>query len=200
MVFTTDTISGQHVIVGGSNDHRFAGVRLVPHPIHEAWKHRLGQYKRLNPPEVYKFWQIGNPELKIEGDYLVSATPGPEGDSTLVLRTVNAREVIIEGYGRGLGETLRIIRDEEGEEILIHSGLRYKRIRSWMFWSLAWPTAPLDRNTYGLISITSQISRAAFCGAILKILTLLIIGSLTKLRRWPLVHLRGRYGLHCEPG
>jgi hypothetical protein len=96
MVFTTDTISGQHVIVGGSNDHRFAGVRLVPHPIHEAWKHRSGQYKLLNPPEVYKFWQIGNPELKIEDDYLVSATPGPEGDSTLVLRTVNAREAIIE--------------------------------------------------------------------------------------------------------
>ncbi|MEJ2610691.1 MAG: serine hydrolase [Candidatus Thiodiazotropha sp.] len=128
IVFSTDTISGQHVIIGESNNYRFAGVRLEPHPIHEAWKHRLGEYKLLNPAEVYKFFQIEKLELKIEGDYLVFATPGPEGNSTLVLRTVNAQEAIFEGYGRGLGETLRIIRDEEGEEILIRSGLRYKRI------------------------------------------------------------------------
>ena len=128
--FTTDTISGLHVIVAEYDEHRFlAGVKVEPQPIHEAWKHRLGHYESLNPQDVFTFWQIKNPELKIEDEYLVSIASGPDGESTSILRTVNDQEAIIEGYGRGLGETLRVIKDDDGEEVLTFQGLRYRRIR-----------------------------------------------------------------------
>jgi CubicO group peptidase (beta-lactamase class C family) len=132
-LFTTARISGRHVIVAEVDGHRMlAGVRVAPQPIHEAWKHRLGHYKLLNSPDspqVSAFYQIENFETKIESDYLVWIKSGPEGGTTQILRTVNAQEAIIEGYGRGLGETLRVIKDDDGEELLTIQGLLYRRMR-----------------------------------------------------------------------
>ncbi len=53
----------------------------------------------------------------------------PEGDIyTQILRPVNAEEAIVEGLGRSLGETIRIIEDKEGGELLTFSGLQLKRV------------------------------------------------------------------------
>jgi hypothetical protein len=47
---------------------------------------------------------------------------------TQILQTVNAQEAICGGFGRNLGETVRIKKDNGGGEILTYSGLRFKRI------------------------------------------------------------------------
>jgi len=47
---------------------------------------------------------------------------------TKILRPVNATEAIVEGIGRNLGETVRIVNDDKGIEILTFSGLRFMRV------------------------------------------------------------------------
>lgn len=125
---TTRNIAGHHVIVADFDQQRFlAGVKVAPHPIHDAWKKRLGQYKLLNPPEP-EIFQITGLELKIEDDYLVEVIKLHGERFTQILRSVNAREAIGDGFGRGLGETIRIIQDDESGTILTYSGLRFKRV------------------------------------------------------------------------
>jgi hypothetical protein len=124
---TTEKLSGHRVIVGELERYRFlAGVKVEPHPIHDAWKNRLGQYKLLNPPEPESV-QIKDFELKIEDDYLVAVNTYSGDDFTQIWHTVNAEEAIKDGFGRGLGETIRIIKDDKGDEILTYSGLQFKR-------------------------------------------------------------------------
>jgi hypothetical protein len=61
--WTTEDISGHHVIVAELDHNRFlAGVKVKPYPIHGAWKKRLGKYKLLNPPEP-EIFQIKDFEL-----------------------------------------------------------------------------------------------------------------------------------------
>lgn len=125
---TTKDISGHHVIVAELDHNRFlAGVKVKPHAIHGAWKKRLGKYKLLNPPEP-EIFQIKDFELKIEDGYLVEVMTFSGDVLTQMLHTVNAQEAIGGGLGRSLGETVRIINDNEVGEILTYSGLRFKRI------------------------------------------------------------------------
>jgi hypothetical protein len=124
----TEDISGHHVIVAEFNQYRMlAGVKVDPQPIHEAWKRRLGTYRLLNPlPE--DIFELRKVELKIEDGYLVEVMAYSEDTFTQILRTVNAQEAITEGFGRGLGETVRIVTDDADGVILTFSGLRFKRI------------------------------------------------------------------------
>lgn len=125
---TTEDISGHHVIVAELDHNRFlAGVKVKPHPIDDAWKKRLGQYKPLNLPEP-EIFQIQGMEIKKEGGYLVEVIKFSGDTFTKILRPVNAREAIGEGFGRSLGETVRIIEDNDGGEILTFSGLQFKRV------------------------------------------------------------------------
>ena len=124
---STEDVSGHHLIIAVFDQRRIlAGVRVDPQPVHAAWKSRLGTYRLLNPPpadvlELKKF------ELKIEDGYLVEAITFAEDTVTQILRTVNAREAITEGIGRGMGETVQIVADDANGEILTFSGLRFKR-------------------------------------------------------------------------
>ena len=125
---TTEDISGHHIIVAELDNNRFvAGVQVKPYPIHNAWKKRLGKYTLLNPPEpeIYRMKDI---ELKIEDGYLVEAMAFSGDILTQILRSVNAQEAIGLDFGENLGKTVRIIKDNDGHEILTFSGLRYKRI------------------------------------------------------------------------
>jgi CubicO group peptidase (beta-lactamase class C family) len=127
--FTTEVVAGHRVMVGELKGHRFlAGVQVEPHAIHAAWKSRVGHYTLLNPPEP-EMYHVKDIELKMEGDYLVAAVTDSEDVSTLILRTVNADEAIMEGLGRDLGETIRVVEDSGANVILTYSGLRLRRLR-----------------------------------------------------------------------
>jgi len=127
--FTTEVIAGHRVMIGELEGHRFlTGVRIKRHAIHTAWKGRTGHYTLLNPPEPEMF-HIKDIEFKIEDDYLVAAVTDSENVSKFILRTVNADEAIVEGLGRDLGETIRVVDDSGGNVILTYSGLRLRRLR-----------------------------------------------------------------------
>jgi CubicO group peptidase (beta-lactamase class C family) len=123
----TNKISDHYVIVADFEEEPLlVGVKVQPHPIHDAWKTRLGRYTLLNPPQI-ESWTLKSMELKIEDDFLVEVISSSGGKYTIILRTVNATEAIMEGLGRDFGETVRIIKDE-GDDILTFSGLRFKRV------------------------------------------------------------------------
>ncbi len=125
---STEEICGYHAIIAEWDRFRIlAGVKVNRQPIHEAWKSRLGTYRLVNPPPTDIF-NLKKFEVNIEDGYLVEALTFPENTFTQILRTVNDHEAVIEGLGRGMGETVRIINSENGE-ILTYAGLRFERIK-----------------------------------------------------------------------
>ena len=95
---TTEDISGHHVIVAELDHIRFiAGVKVKPHPIHDAWKKRLGKYKLLNPSEP-EIFLIKDFDLKLEDGYLLETMTFSENAGTQILQTVNAQEAICGGF------------------------------------------------------------------------------------------------------
>lgn len=125
---TTRAISGRNVIVAElEGEPHLVGVKVQPHPIHDAWKTRIGRYTLLNPPQV-DFWRLQGLEIKMEEGYLVEIISASGKKYTQILRTVNSTEAITEGLGRNFGETLRMIKDENGDDILTFSGLRFTRV------------------------------------------------------------------------
>jgi CubicO group peptidase (beta-lactamase class C family) len=127
IAFHTEEISDHHVIIGKFSTERFlAGVRVQLSPITVAWKRRLGHYNIINQPEP-EIFQTKNAELKIEDDFLVLSSTDESGQSiSSILRVVNDNEAIVEGLGRGMGETIRVISDDLTGTIFIHSGVRAK--------------------------------------------------------------------------
>jgi CubicO group peptidase (beta-lactamase class C family) len=125
---STEDISGYHVIIAEWGQYRMlAGVKVNRQPIHEAWKSRLGTYRLVNPPPTDVF-DLKKFEINIEDGYLVEVLTYANYTFTQIRRTVNDHEAIIEGLGRGMGETIRIINTEDGE-ILTYAGLRLERIK-----------------------------------------------------------------------
>ncbi len=49
--------------------------------------------------------------------------------SSLPLRTLSDKEAIILGLGRRLGETVRVVETEAGEEVLKFHGYTFKRLK-----------------------------------------------------------------------
>lgn len=127
IAFHTEELSGHHVIIGESSTERFlAGVRVQPSPITEAWKKRLGRYKIINQPEP-EIFQTKNAELKIEDDFLVFSVTAVSGQRVgHVLRVINDSEAVAEGFGRSLGETLRVVSDGLHGTMVTYSGVREK--------------------------------------------------------------------------
>lgn len=128
----TRHIDGEHIIVAKEEFMKLiAGVKVKRQPVHEQWHQRLGRYTVLNPPEP-EIFRLKAFELLLEnGDLIVSMTPEHKINSVigekLIMRTINENEAIVEGLGRGMRETLHVIRDERGEELLHFSGLRLKK-------------------------------------------------------------------------
>jgi len=73
-------------------------------------------------PEIF---QTKNAELKIEDDFLVSSATDSSGETiSYILRVVNDNEAIIEGLGRSMWETIRVISDNLKDTVFIHSGVK----------------------------------------------------------------------------
>jgi hypothetical protein len=122
--FYADKIAGHNVLIGETpTDKAIAGTRVKPSEINPAWLNRLGQYKLQNPlpKEVFDIDQL---ELRQEKGFLIAKLIGPDDSSEQYLRTVNASEAIIQGLGRDLQETIRVIKSDEGE-IISYNGLRF---------------------------------------------------------------------------
>ncbi|HFC93221.1 MAG TPA: class A beta-lactamase-related serine hydrolase [Leucothrix mucor] len=120
-------IDGYQVIVAERDQYRrIMGIKVEPKAISNAWRKRLGHYKIVNPQES-DFTQIDSVLLKVENGFLIAQLNYADDSDTMVLTTVNDNEAIIEGLGRRQRETIRIITDKKGQEVIFYSGLRFKQ-------------------------------------------------------------------------
>lgn len=66
-------------------------------------------------------------ELRMQQGFLVFTSQSHDGETIdLPLQPVNEDEAIIIGFGRGLGETIRVEKID-GQEFLMHTGSQMKR-------------------------------------------------------------------------
>ncbi|MBA1420408.1 MAG: beta-lactamase family protein [Epsilonproteobacteria bacterium] len=121
----TDEIEGHHVIVAYMNGGRFIGGVKVEKPakISEDWKSYVGQYRVLNNYQV-KEWQIKDVEFVIENGYPLVKMKFQSGDiGTAILKPISDTEVLIEGLGRSMQETVYL------KDGIIHAqGFRFEKI------------------------------------------------------------------------
>jgi CubicO group peptidase (beta-lactamase class C family) len=115
---------GGNIILWGSK---------ITHPdlIPASWTNRVGKYKILNDDKD-NAGMIKNPELKIENGFLILETSGiPAANADvkqkLALQTINDKEAIVAGLGRGKGDTI-LVKQERGKEIVTYSGYELEKV------------------------------------------------------------------------
>ena len=118
----TQHIDGEDIIVGRIENKQtiIVAVKVVPHPIPNAWKNRLGKYTIINQQETESS-QYPDIFLIIEDGFLLLKSVLGEEESTDILRVINDDEAINEGLGRGKRETVNF---KDG--VLNFSGLKFK--------------------------------------------------------------------------
>lgn len=127
--FFVKKVDGKQVIILEQDWRKIiVGMKVEPQPISKAWGKYLGTYQLINQPEP-EMLQVKNLVLKIEDEYLVATSTYLSGDKiSNILFTQNGTEAIIEGLWRGMKETVRIEKTENGSIVLTHMGLKFKRL------------------------------------------------------------------------
>ncbi|MBK8396398.1 MAG: beta-lactamase family protein [Leptospiraceae bacterium] len=118
--------AGGTVLLWGSK------IESTPDSISPSWKVRLGKYKILND-DLDNASMLKSPELKIENGFLVfesNGIPASNMDTklTLALKILNEKEAIVDGLGRGKGDTVSV-KSIGGKEILTYSGYEMEKIK-----------------------------------------------------------------------
>lgn len=126
--FARQTIAGREILkVREGSQELLVGEKILPLPISEKWRERLGEYQILNRGEDAPL--LDEIRLKEEGGLLLVEYALPlfaKGTTTLALAPLSDSEAVIRGVGRQMGETLRVIQ-ADGDELLLYSGYRLKR-------------------------------------------------------------------------
>lgn len=97
------------------------GSRIEAHPWGRIWQQRIGNYKTLNPDGEYAIQDL---QISSEEGVLCLHYRAPHLSDSRIrvpLKPVSATEAVIEGLGRGRGETVRIV-EMNGKQCLRFSG------------------------------------------------------------------------------
>lgn len=128
---TTLKIDKRHLAVAyyRNQTHRL-GERIEPVPLTDVWRKRLGEYQAVERDlllELVKFGQIG---LMHNDGLLVMRyrVPGWLGMvATIPVRPVSDTELVIEGTGWLMGETIQVVQ-RGGQERLRYSGYELRQL------------------------------------------------------------------------
>ena len=106
------------------------GSKVQPVPIGEEWKKRSGEYELVNPDEVNMYRKLSLRFDEKDGFLYADILyfEGSEMVISLPVRPASSEELITMGTGRGMGETMRLVR-EGGRELILFSGYKFERKR-----------------------------------------------------------------------
>jgi CubicO group peptidase (beta-lactamase class C family) len=128
MGMSFETVLGRDLIVGTRDGKRsLFGVRVKKREIPAAWSARTGEYRLLNKGDDAIF--PDNVELEVEDGLLVIGFSIPAISKERIrisLDPISENEAVIQGLGRGKGETLSVV-TIEGQDVLQYSGFRFAR-------------------------------------------------------------------------
>jgi hypothetical protein len=117
-------IDGHDVVLAHTEGQIFlVGEKIKPTTIPAAWKNRVGDYDIIN----LRKGEAIVPEkcaLRERDGFLMLEYSLPEfglADQSVAISAVSDQEAILLGLGRGMGETVRIIK-RDGKELLAYSG------------------------------------------------------------------------------
>lgn len=103
------------------------GEKVVPSPVSTAWQRRIGHYEIVNMGNDAIL--ITEPSLREEDGLLIMEYTLPEFSKvkiSRVLQPLSDNEAIFSGLGRGMGETVRVVKDKDVEQ-LVYSGYHLVR-------------------------------------------------------------------------
>ena len=115
-------IGGKDVLLADhAGEEIVLGSRIEAHPWEQEWRQRIGRYRTINPDGAYS---IKNLSLSSEQGVLCLHYHAPHLSDSRIrvpLKPVSATEAVIEGLGRGRGETVSIV-EINGKQCLRFSG------------------------------------------------------------------------------
>ena len=122
-LYTKDIEGQTYLLNEDSWSKSVMGVKVERKPISKAWKERSGEYAIVNQFQD-KSMQVKRIVAKIEDGFFVLEVEMVSGENlSYILDLINDHEAILDGIGRNLRETVRVV---DGE--FIYSGLRFKRV------------------------------------------------------------------------
>lgn len=123
-----EVVSGHELLYASDGIHRLlVGEKINPEPISPAWRRRLGSYQIANIGDDVAM--VGNIVLREEGGLLLveyQLTEFGGAKISNILRCLSDDTAVFAGLWRGMGETVRVVK-ENGTEQLLYSG--YKLIK-----------------------------------------------------------------------
>jgi hypothetical protein len=129
--FQTQHRDGREVVIARRGDREMLLGEKAPAPERgPSWDARVGTYTILNADPGFPVVDV---ELKRREGHLCFSYRMPYLTAAAIqvpMRAVSENEAVILGLGRTRGETLRMVRDETGEEQLRFSGLIGRLTRS----------------------------------------------------------------------
>jgi len=109
---------------------RRLGDRIAPVTLSAAWQKRLGEYQAVEHDDLLKLVKIGNVRLDYLNGFLLLRyrMPGWIGLwANVPLRPVSDTELVVEGTGPYMGESLKIT-EHNGKEVLRYSGYEFRQV------------------------------------------------------------------------
>ena len=128
---TTAKIGGRHLAVAyyRNQAHRL-GERIAPVHLSPAWRKRLGDYRPVEPDPLLELVKFGSVTL-VHTDgllYFRYRVPGWLGlTANIPVKPVTDTELVIEGTGWLMGETVQIVQ-RDGKEMLRYSGYEFRQV------------------------------------------------------------------------
>lgn len=113
LTFWPRNIAGYHSVVATQDNKKFLiGTQVKTERENHSWNSRLGQYQVMNPidTEVSSF-KIQSIRLHVVDQLYLLEINGETGTASFPLSLVNDAEATLQGWGRGLGETITALPD-----------------------------------------------------------------------------------------
>ena len=129
--FSVARVAGRDIVkVRSQGRELLLGERIKLVPLSEKWLKRTGEYEIINRGDDAVL--IGNVRLRLDNGLLIIDYAMPlfiDGRMSVAITPLSDTEVIMNGLGRNMGETIRVV-NVAGEELLQYSGylLRKKEL------------------------------------------------------------------------
>ncbi len=117
------TLAGREIVKAGINGQELLlGERIKPVPIPESLQKRVGEYEITNAgDDAILFDKV---QVRLDNGLLLVEYGMPlftDKKMSIAISPLSDRELMINGLGRGMGETIRIV-NVDGEEMIQYSG------------------------------------------------------------------------------
>jgi hypothetical protein len=126
LCLTYNELNGIKVLAANQNGHEYLFVaRIEPAPVPDAWMKRIGNFELINPDGNFK--DDRQSSLFIKNGFLIARLSKGSYSVVRALRPISDTEAVTMELAGGLGDTIRVIKQNNDEEILFYTGFQYRR-------------------------------------------------------------------------